>query len=252
MKLLARALRWLVCDFGRVTGHEVSYTMPAASASLRRAENTRTAERGLAADTAGNRSTQDSGYTLFAGGSVPRLAQLRVLALAAVLAIVFAGSRCGGPRDYLPAELRARVEALKADVRREPTTAETIAARNEVFWEWLNAYSLTGGPVPPNGPSVASWIFQTAFENERARGSLQDFEKLLEAEKATHRSALFPDDSLARQLDDLIYELAFKDEQPDGLGTLSLDAAGPFPIDSWQTIEQTYAVGSAPCGRERR
>ena len=177
---------------------------------------------------------------------MPRLAQLRFLALAAVLAIVFAGSRCGGPRDYLPAELRARVEALKADVRREPTTAETIAARNEVFWEWLNAYSLTGGPVPPNGPSVASWIFQTAFENERARGSLQDFEKLLEAEKATHRSALFPDDSLARQLDDLIYELTFKDEQPDGLGTLSLDAAGPFPIDSWQTIEQTYAVGSAP------
>ena len=160
---------------------------------------------------------------------MPRLAQLRFLALAAVLAIVFAGSRCGGPRDYLPAELRARVEALKADVRREPTTAETIAARNEVFWEWLNAYSLTGGPVPPNGPSVASWIFQTAFENERARGSLQDFEKLLEAEKATHRSALFPDDSLARQLDDLIYELAFKDEQPDGLGTLSLDAAGPVP-----------------------
>ena len=60
---------------------------------------------------------------------MPRLAQLRVLALAAVLAIVFAGSRCGGSRDYLPAELRARVEALKADVRREPTTAETIAAR---------------------------------------------------------------------------------------------------------------------------
>ena len=43
--------------------------MPAASASPRRAENTRTAERGLAADTDGNRSTQDSGYTLFAGGS---------------------------------------------------------------------------------------------------------------------------------------------------------------------------------------
>ena len=108
------------------------------------------------------------------------------------------------------------------------------------------AAAFAGGCVPPHGPSVAAWIFQTAFENERAGGTLQDFEKLLEAEKAAHRSALFPNDSLARQLDDLIYELTFKDEQPDGLGTLSLDAAGPFPVDSLQTIEQTYTVGSAP------
>ena len=174
-----------------------------------------------------------------------RSVRLSIPALAAVLAAAFAGG-CGGPPDYLSAALRRKVEALKADARREPTTAETIAARNEVFWEWLNAYSLTGGPVPPHGPSVAAWIFQTAFENERAGGSLRDFEALLEAEKATHRSALFPDDSLARQLDDLIYELTFKDEQPDGLGTLSLDAAGPFPVDSLQTIEQTYTVGGAP------
>lgn len=162
-----------------------------------------------------------------------RFVRLSIPALTAVLAAAFAGG-CGGTPDYLSAALRRKVEALKADARREPTTAETIAARNEVFWEWLNAYSLTGGPVPPHGPSVAAWIFQTAFE------------KLLEAEKATHRSALFPNDSLARQLDDLIYELTFKDEQPDGLGTLSLDAAGPFPVDSLQTIEQTYTVGSAP------
>ncbi len=164
-----------------------------------------------------------------------------------VLVLVFlANAQRGGTEDYMSAELREKVEALKADVRREPTSAETITARNEVFWPWLNAYSLTGGPTPPHGPSVSSWVFQTSFENERARGSLEDFERLLEAEKDTHRSALFPDDSLARQLDDLIYELTVKDEQPTAVGRLELSTTGPFPVGSWQTIEQTYDVGDAP------
>ncbi len=179
---------------------------------------------------------------------MPRIKQFRayLVILGAIALVVFANAQRAGSGDYLSAELRKKVDALKTDVRREPTTARTITARNEVFWKWLNAYSLTGGPVPPNGPSVASWVFQTSFENERAGGSQQDFENRLEAEKATHRSALFPDDSLARQLDDLIYELAFKDEQPTGFGKLSLNTTGPFPVGSWQTIEQTYTVGDAP------
>ena len=168
------------------------------------------------------------------------------LIAAGVLALVlFANAQRSGAEDYLSVELREKVEALKADVRREPTSAKTITARNEVFWPWLNAYSLTGGPTPPHGPSVSSWVFQTSFENERAGGSLEDFERLLEREKDTHRSALFPEDSLARQLDDLIYELTVKDEQPTALGRLELNATGPFSVGSWQTIEQTYHVGDA-------
>src|SRR5688572_1939743 len=64
------------------------------------------------------------------------------------------------PDDYLTADLRREVEALKRDVAREPTTHATIGARTDVLWRWVNAYALTGGPVPVNLPlevTVIRW-----------------------------------------------------------------------------------------------
>ena len=55
---------------------------------------------------------------------------------------------------------RREVEALKRDVAREPTTHATIGARTDVLWRWVNAYALTGGPIPVNLPlevTVIRW-----------------------------------------------------------------------------------------------
>lgn len=42
-------------------------------------------------------------------------------------------------RDYLDAELRAKVEQLKKDARAQITNQETMRGRAEVLWPWMNA-----------------------------------------------------------------------------------------------------------------
>ena len=58
------------------------------------------------------------------------------------------------PGDYMDTELRARVEALKTAAAAEPTTTENLDERVGVFWDWANAYALTGGPLPVNVPTA--------------------------------------------------------------------------------------------------
>ena len=49
-------------------------------------------------------------------------------------------------RDYLTPELRAQVNRLEADT--QPTNARNVADRGLLLWQWINAYSLTGGHLP--------------------------------------------------------------------------------------------------------
>ncbi len=58
----------------------------------------------------------------------------------------------------LPADLRARVDRLIADVKAEPTDNATAVERVAVLWEWANAISLDGGFVPKNLPLIAGGI----------------------------------------------------------------------------------------------
>lgn len=55
----------------------------------------------------------------------------------------------------LAPDLRARVDALIADVAASPTTVSNVAERTPVLWEWANAVSMQGGFVPKNLPLVA-------------------------------------------------------------------------------------------------
>ena len=130
------------------------------------------------------------------------------------------------PDDYLAPVLRRRVEALKSQSEREPTNSQNIANRTQVVWEWINAYSLTGGPMPVNATQTVSNIVRSV--TDRKRGGPP------------------PPRNRERQLDDIIYEFRLKDEQPGALGRLTLKPVGPFHASSWQTIELTYAVGDAP------
>ena len=62
------------------------------------------------------------------------------------------------PADYLDDDLRARVEALKADLTQAPTNAANARERAQTLWAWINAYSLTGDYVPVNATQTVSQV----------------------------------------------------------------------------------------------
>ena len=134
--------------------------------------------------------------------------------LGATLLCVACCLPAGAAEDYLSPDLRGRVEALKADIQRLPSTRANARARAAVFWEWVNAYALAGRYVPVNATAVASGVL--AYPNRAGR--------------------------IAR-LDQAVRELALLDDEPDAVGPLRADE-GPFEVRSHATIRQTYTVGT--------
>ncbi len=132
----------------------------------------------------------------------------------AALAVALLCCASGAAQDYLPPELRAQVEALKADVAATPSNAANAAARARTLWQWVNAYSLTGRYVPVNATQVVSGVLSYPGGLGRIAA-----------------------------LDPTIAELALHEEYLDALGTLTADA-GPFRARSFATIRQTYTVGA--------
>lgn len=116
--------------------------------------------------------------------------------------------------DYLDADLRARVEALKADVAALPSNRANAAGRARTLKDWINAYALAGHYVPVNATSVVSGV-------------------LAYPERANRVAALDP----------MFAELGVLDEHPGALGTLTA-TTGPYTVRTFATIEQTYTVGA--------
>lgn len=138
-----------------------------------------------------------------------------------VLLLLVSLASCEPPSfggDPLPSGLRARVERLKADVARDPTSAATAEQRARVLLDWMNAYSLAGVEVNPNMPAVLAGVLANGMTGP----------------------------AVLRTLDQLVRELQLHDEQPGAIGTLQASSTGPFPAGSYQTIDQTYTVGEMP------
>ena len=131
-------------------------------------------------------------------------------------------------RDYLPADLRAEVEALRQEAVGQPTTPTNLKRRLDVLWPWINAYSLTGGPMPVN----ATLQIATAYR------SLE----------ALRLEGVQPGTGMLLAIDHLIYEFGIKDSRAGVLGKLELETEGPVRVDSWATIRQTYTVGEGTLG----
>ena len=147
----------------------------------------------------------------------------------ALIAIRTASSQAQPARpDYLSPELRAKVEKLKRDAS-QPTDTTNLAERGQILWDWINAYSLTGGPVPVMATKQLSSVFAIA-------AGVGDSSTLLQLR------------GLARIIDALIREFRLKDEQPRALPTLAFTNVGPFPANSHQTIEQTLTIGELQFG----
>jgi hypothetical protein len=128
--------------------------------------------------------------------------------------------------DYARDGLRADVERLVAEVAATPTTPATLKARAWTLWEWANAYALAGLPLHSDLSSAMASI-----------AALPD--PVPETDIIRLR---------ARQVDDWVRELSFREANPDAIGTLTTPNRGPFPVDSQQTLTQVYTVGSAPMG----
>ncbi len=137
----------------------------------------------------------------------------------------------------MPAELRAQVEALKADVALTPTNGPNLAARTPLLWRWVNAYALTGGPVPGRATGILQSAFRELVESKR-----EGREPRVSLAQRPDGRAFFAD----ARFDQLIDELRLKDERPGALGEFALSSSGPFTADSWITVEQTYTVGDLP------
>ena len=135
------------------------------------------------------------------------------------------GTRSG---DYLDPALREAVTALKQDAVRQPTTAANLEGRLDTLWAWINAYSLTGEPVPVNATLQVASAYRSV-ENVRLSGTP-------------------PTRGVLRSVDGLIHEFRIKDEQPNALGRVDLEVEGSVHADSWATIKQTYTVGEAALG----
>ncbi len=154
------------------------------------------------------------------------------IAIASFLASGICGSVAIAQRpldsDFLTADLRSRVESLKQSAATQPTNPENLEARLDTLWPWINAYSLTGGPVPVNATLQVATAYRS-LEAARLDGSR-------------------PTRAVLKSVDDLIYEFRLKDERPAALGSVTLRTEGPVHVGSWATIEQSYTVGETPLG----
>jgi hypothetical protein len=160
-----------------------------------------------------------------------------LLAVAAMVGLVAAGCRtdpavAAEKTDFLSAELRREVEALKKDVAREPTTPATLDARTGILWRWVNAYALTGGPVPVNLPQEVA-VIRWGLDDKRGPG-----------ETIVEDMDFFTLTRLSSIVDGYVRELTLKDETPDALGELAIDPATPLAAGSRATLRITYTVGS--------
>jgi len=137
------------------------------------------------------------------------------LAFGLLLALLLPGSlSLAATSDYLPPDLRTRVEQLKADLDTIATTQTNARARAELTWAWLNAYALDGGYLPVNATLVVARVL--------ADGDIRA--------------------PLTRALNETIAELTMLDDHPDAIGPLQADP-GPFTAGAQATITQTYTVG---------
>ncbi len=119
----------------------------------------------------------------------------------------------------LDRDLTQRVEALLADIERQPTSRDTLVERSRVLWDWANALSLEGVYIPKMLPVVVA----------RAPAP----------RPGTRAPASYPTD-----LDNYAHFLAMMQEDRDALGYAELNEHPASPVDSFQTLTVTLTVGT--------
>ena len=150
---------------------------------------------------------------------------------AAIFGAVFAGlvgvSGCESPSDYLAPALRERVEQLKLEAPNASSDPAVLRQRLATLWDWANAYSLTGGPVPGGFPQLAA-------NANRGLRRLQG------------AGPVIPVEAVSAFVERYTREFQIKDEMPGALGELRLSQTGPFRAGAHVTVSLVYEVGDLP------
>ena len=133
--------------------------------------------------------------------------------------LIYSGSVVA--QDYLSPNLRADVERLKADSATTPSNQENARDRARLLWRWLNAYAGAGKHIPPNATTYVNAVMNAPAEARLTPGRLTS-------------------------LDNYIREFSVYDDEPSAMGHLEMLTPGPFPIESWQTLDLRYTVGDMP------
>jgi hypothetical protein len=129
--------------------------------------------------------------------------------------------------DYMDVSLRSKVEALKASVKEEPTTPETLLSRGKLLWEWANSFSHTGVALPVECSFFMTSVFVGSIAGE--------FSVLKRDPKVS-----------AIDLDQMIEELTLKEEHLGSLGTFALTPKPAMIVNSLETFQQVFTVGTLP------
>ena len=141
-----------------------------------------------------------------------------------VLALVTHGCTDGDSDDYLTPDLRQRVEALKLEAPESTDDIAVLSDRLDTLWQWANAYSLTGGPIPDAFPQLVANVNRTL----RGIGG----------------GAVVPADFVPEFIRLYTREFQIKDEHPGAMGSLRFEPPGPFHAGDRITIQQIYTVGT--------
>lgn len=145
--------------------------------------------------------------------------------------------------DYLAADLRQKVQKLLGDVEQAPSNSENIGERVDILWQWANAMARRdkGLKFAPNLTLVVAQIkrFLSGYNLLTNPDGSSD-KSIVDAAFAQGQAVRF---ALA-QFDAYVKELDIRETDPDAFGVLSSDTQGPFPAGSYQTIRQTWTVGS--------
>ena len=142
------------------------------------------------------------------------------------LVLVFGAHGCAtsDSGDYLSADLRQRVEALKLEAPESTDDVAVLSDRLDTLWQWANAYSLTGGPIPDAFPQLLA----------NANRSLRD----------VGGGATIPMSRIPEFIRLYTREFQIKDEHPGAVGSLTLDPPGPFRAGDQVTVRLVYTVGA--------
>jgi hypothetical protein len=127
--------------------------------------------------------------------------------------------------DYLGPELRERVERLKTEARHPSEDPAVLEDRLDTLWDWANAYSLVGPPLPVDFTYNYTITKMALVQPSSTPVNLTRAAELI----ARHTR-----------------EFQIYDENPRAVGPVTLSEPGPFIAGDTITVEQTYTVGTMP------
>ncbi len=129
--------------------------------------------------------------------------------------------------DYLAKDLRQKVEDLKYEVSKNPTSVENLRERAAIVWEWANAFSMTGAPLPVDCSFFMASIFVGNDPGE--------FSVLRRDPKIS-----------AIDLDEMLEELTLKEQHLNAFGSVSIDSNHKLKTETLETLKQVFTVGDIP------